>query len=168
MGLGLRKQMLPVTSILGSRQPISTAQLPCIFLHHVNPSWFRSATSSLTSRVCAYFFFKEICFHAFVRGGLPNSTYWILYCCWAYNLSKSHLGFTFQNLIIFFNLVQIFATNKLWSQSESAHSSYCFQTDVYVHNPTDLGFILLVLSSITVLLLWNVYWRNESQPFHFQ
>jgi hypothetical protein len=33
VGLGLLKQMSPVTSIMGSCQPISTAQLPCIFLH---------------------------------------------------------------------------------------------------------------------------------------
>jgi hypothetical protein len=26
--------------------------LPCIFFYHVSLSWFRSATSSLTSRVC--------------------------------------------------------------------------------------------------------------------
>jgi hypothetical protein len=48
LGLGLLKQMSPAPSILAIHQPISTTQYPCIFLY---PSWFLSATSSLTSRV---------------------------------------------------------------------------------------------------------------------
>ena len=46
-------------------------------------------------------------------------------CHWAYNFSKSHLGLLFWNLIIFFNLVQILATSKLWSESISAPGSVC-------------------------------------------
>jgi len=52
VGLGLLKQMSPATPILGSCQPISTTQFPCVFLFPVSPSWFWSATSALTSRVC--------------------------------------------------------------------------------------------------------------------
>ena len=51
VGLGLLKQMSPVTSILGIRQPISIFLFPCTYLYPNNPSSFRSATS-LTSRVC--------------------------------------------------------------------------------------------------------------------
>jgi hypothetical protein len=43
VGIGLLKQMSPTTSILGIRPPISTYQFLCVFLHPVNPSWFRSA-----------------------------------------------------------------------------------------------------------------------------
>jgi hypothetical protein len=60
--------MSPATSILGSRQPVSTAQLPCVFLHPVTPSWFRSATSSLTSRVCAYLLAHSL---SFIRATWP-------------------------------------------------------------------------------------------------
>ena len=52
VGLCLLKQMSPSTSILGIRQPISKTQFPCAFLYPFNPSWFRSARSSLTSRFC--------------------------------------------------------------------------------------------------------------------
>jgi hypothetical protein len=33
---GLLKRMSPATSIPGSRQPVSTAQLPCVFLYPVS------------------------------------------------------------------------------------------------------------------------------------
>jgi hypothetical protein len=52
VGLGLLKQMSPATFILGIRPPISTTQFPCVVLYPVNRSWFRSATSSFTSKVC--------------------------------------------------------------------------------------------------------------------
>jgi len=58
VGLGLLKQMLPVTSILGIHPPISTTLFPCIFLYPINPSSFRSALSSLTSRVCPQYPFR--------------------------------------------------------------------------------------------------------------
>ena len=64
MGLGLLTQMSPSTSNLDSRQPISTAQLPCVFLHPARPSWLRSATFSLASRVCAYFFMLFVFVHS--------------------------------------------------------------------------------------------------------
>jgi hypothetical protein len=38
-------------------------------------------------------------------------------CHWVYNFSRSHLHFPLWNRIIFFNLVQIVATSKLWSES---------------------------------------------------
>jgi hypothetical protein len=59
VGLGLLKQISPATSILDSRQPISTAQLPRVFLHPVTPSWFRSATSYLTSRIYVLYIFSK-------------------------------------------------------------------------------------------------------------
>jgi hypothetical protein len=34
----LKKQMSPATSILGSRQPVSTTQFPCLFFYPINPS----------------------------------------------------------------------------------------------------------------------------------
>ena len=51
VGLGFLKQLSPAPSILDIRPPISTTQLPCVFIYPVNPSWFRSAMSSLTSGV---------------------------------------------------------------------------------------------------------------------
>lgn len=44
---------------------------------------------------------------------------------WAYNFSTSHLGLSFWNLMTFFNLVQIFATSRLWSGSITAPGSVC-------------------------------------------
>jgi len=38
VGLGILKQMSPATYIMGSRQPISTTQFPCVFFYPVNPS----------------------------------------------------------------------------------------------------------------------------------
>lgn len=49
VGLGF-KQMLPENPNLGSCQSVSTTQFPWVFLYPINPSWFWSATSSLTSR----------------------------------------------------------------------------------------------------------------------
>jgi len=40
------------------RPPISTTQFLFLFLYPVNPSWCRSATSSLTSRVCPQYHFR--------------------------------------------------------------------------------------------------------------
>ena len=58
VGLGLLKHLSPAISILGIRQPISTTQFPCVFLYLVSPSWFRLATSSLTSTVCPLYPFR--------------------------------------------------------------------------------------------------------------
>ena len=51
VGFGLLKQMSPANSVLDIRPPFSTTQFPYFFLYPVNPSWFQSVTSSLTSRV---------------------------------------------------------------------------------------------------------------------
>ena len=52
-GPGLLKQMSPASPVMGIRPPISTA-VYCVFLYPVNPSWLRSATFSVTSRVCPH------------------------------------------------------------------------------------------------------------------
>ena len=53
VGLGILMWTPPATSIPGILQPIATIQFPCLFLFPVKKkSWFKSATSSLTSRVC--------------------------------------------------------------------------------------------------------------------
>ena len=76
-------------------------------------------------------------------------------CCWACNVSKSSLGFPFWNLIIFFNLVQIFANSELWSsqyllKAVSSHPLYLSWIVVRIYNTPDFDFDLLVLSRCTV------------------
>ena len=44
------------------------------------------------------------------------------------NFSRSHLGFPFWNFMIFCNILRIFATSKLWSQSISAPGFVCTYT----------------------------------------
>ena len=77
VGLGLLNQMSPASSILCIRPPLSTAQFHCVFLHPLIPPWFRSATSSVTSRLCPISF-ELIRFHPFAQYGPTTSAYWIL------------------------------------------------------------------------------------------
>ena len=79
--------------------------IPYFPLHFTNKPLTVFSTHSLIPFHCTPTF--TLCFTEFL---VPCT-----FCLSARHFSKSHLGFPFWNLLIFFNLVQPFATNKLRS-----------------------------------------------------
>ena len=86
-------QTSPATSALDIRTTIYTTQFPCVVHHPVKPSWFRSATSSLTSRVCPqYLFWWFVVIDSHYMASPPQSTaYYYFNCIWFLSSSPNSL-----------------------------------------------------------------------------
>jgi hypothetical protein len=150
VGLGLLKLMSPATSILGIRLQISTTQFPCVFVHPINPSWFQSATSSVTSRVCPQHLFRLFVFiHTCYMACPPQST--TLYysnCVWfivklfhpstvplpplsslAYPNKYSEKDFPFEDtqhcFIIFCHSPGYYSVCKCWHHKCCTYKNFC-------------------------------------------